>query len=110
MLRQGVEKVMGKMHFYVCLRVEKSNETCLGLTSGLLLWLGLAWLGLLCAGSCWRIADACLPYCRALCLIFLVAVVFVSRGDCPPFLISTKETRRKVIVTEPHQTFIIQSN
>ena len=41
--RHGVEKVMGKMHFYVCLRVEKSNETCLGLTSGLLLWLRLVW-------------------------------------------------------------------
>ena len=44
--RQGVEKVMENALLCV-LESRKIERTCLGLTSGLLLWLGLAWL-LLC--------------------------------------------------------------
>ena len=94
--RTGVEKVMGKMHFYVCERVK--NRTNLHRPDGSRpsLWLGLSWpaAAWLLSGSRRQCDDTppqhrqstllpspspppapCRRRClRALCLIFLVVV------------------------------------
>ena len=92
--RTGVEKVMGKMHFYVCERVK--NRTNLHRPDGSRpsLWLGLSWpaAAWLLSGSRRQCGDTppqhrqstllpppppapCCRRClRALCLIFLVVV------------------------------------